>query len=238
MTILPRSRDQRRGTLPLCCEACGACSGPLFCATAPRQASDPSPAAAIAINRMIRMVVIRIVVDCSDARRMEEVVCLAADTILHLAPEAGDVPRGWEKRLASTRTIFLRIVAVTSSLTVLTLALVGCGEIATSARLGRGPTFLLDGSGRLASFRIYGPQTGHRIGTPFDAKSLVWCVQPTAGYFEGTRVNRLTLNFGTYQPDTRRSYLQAALWLSSLRRLSITFWPKRRTRPLPEVFST
>ena len=75
-------------------------------------------------------------------------------------------------------------------------ALVSCGEIATSARLERGPTFLLDGSGRLASFRIYGPRTGHRIGTPFDARSLVWCVQPTAGYFEGTRVHRLTLRFG------------------------------------------
>jgi len=75
-------------------------------------------------------------------------------------------------------------------------ALVSCGEIATSARLDRGPRFLLDGSGRLASFRIYGPRTGHKIGTPFDAKSLVWCVQPTAGYFEGIRVHRLALNFG------------------------------------------
>lgn len=34
------------------------------------------------------------------------------------------------------------------------------------------------------------------MGTPLDAKSLVWCVQPTAGYFDGIRVHRLTLNFG------------------------------------------
>ena len=105
-------------------------------------------------------------------------------------------PSSPEGRLVSS-AMSRRIVAVIGGLTALMLAvLVGCGEIATSARLDRGPTFLLDGSGRLASFRIYGPQTGHRIGTPFDAKSLVWCVQPTAGYFEGIRVHRLALNFG------------------------------------------
>ena len=35
---------------------------------------------------------------------------------------------------------------------------------------------------------------------PFDAKSLVLSVQPTAGYFEGIRVHRLALNFGIAPP--------------------------------------
>lgn len=94
-----------------------------------------------------------------------------------------------------------RVLAAISSLTALMLAaLVSCGEIATSARLDRGPRFLLDGSSRLASFRTYGPRTGHKIGMPFDAKSLVLSVQPTAGYFEATRVHRLALNFGIAPP--------------------------------------
>ena len=75
--------------------------------------------------------------------------------------------------------------------------LIGCGETPTSARLKRGPRFLLDGSGRLASFRVYAPQPGHRIAAPFDAKSLVWHIQPTAGYFKGDRVHQLTVNLGT-----------------------------------------
>ena len=76
------------------------------------------------------------------------------------------------------------------------VGLAGCFETKTSARLQNGPKFLFDGSGRLASFRIYGPQPGHRIATPFDAKSLAWYVQPSEGYFKGSPVQRLAVEYG------------------------------------------
>ena len=93
--------------------------------------------------------------------------------------------------------MLLRRLAISRVLTMTLTLLIGCGEIPTSARLESGPRFLLDGSGQLASFRIYGPQPGRRIATPFDAKSLVWNIQPTAGYFKGDRVHHFALNFGT-----------------------------------------
>src|SRR5438094_9943183 len=68
-----------------------------------------------------------------------------------------------------------------------------CREIPTSVKVGNGPSFSFHGSGRLASFRIYGPQPGYKIATPFDAKSLVWRVQPTEGYFKGARVEGLKI---------------------------------------------
>ncbi len=72
-----------------------------------------------------------------------------------------------------------------------------CREIPTSVKVGNGPSFSFDGSGRLASFRIYGPQPGYKIATPFDAKSLVWRVQPTEGYFKGARVEGLKIEYGS-----------------------------------------
>jgi len=75
------------------------------------------------------------------------------------------------------------------------LPLVGCVEWPTTAEIGQGPSFLLRGSGRLASFRIYGPQPDRKIATPFDEKSLVWRVQPSEGYFKGTPVARLALEY-------------------------------------------
>src|SRR6267142_1501469 len=47
----------------------------------------------------------------------------------------------------------------------------GCREVPTSVGVGSGPSFSLNGSGRLASLRVYGPRSGHKI--PFDQKSLV-----------------------------------------------------------------
>src|SRR5260370_38105597 len=76
------------------------------------------------------------------------------------------------------------------------LALGGC-EIPTSAKIGNGPAFSFRGSGRLASFRIYGPQPDHRIATPFDEKSLVWRVQPLEGYFKGAQVQWLEVKAGS-----------------------------------------
>lgn len=86
----------------------------------------------------------------------------------------------------------------------LLLTLGGCREIPTSAKIGNGPSFLFTGSGRLASFRIYGPRQGHKISTPFDEKSLVWRVQPADGYFKGEHVQRLKIEYG----QLPRGYVQ------------------------------
>ena len=72
----------------------------------------------------------------------------------------------------------------------------GC-EVPTTLRVGDGPSFSFHGSGQLASFRVYGPQPGHKIATPFDEKSLVWRVEPIEGYFKGTRVQGLNVAYGT-----------------------------------------
>ena len=82
------------------------------------------------------------------------------------------------------------------AISVVTLTLEACREVPTSAKLYAGPTFSLGGSGRLASFRIYGPQPGHKIATPFDAKSLVWRLEPAEGYFKGSRVEELKIVYG------------------------------------------
>jgi len=85
--------------------------------------------------------------------------------------------------------VFLIVVSVIPVLS-------GCREIPTSATVKNGPLFLLHGSGRLASFRIYGPKPGRKIAVPFDAKSLVWRVQPAEGYFKGSPVEGLQIEYG------------------------------------------
>ncbi len=72
-----------------------------------------------------------------------------------------------------------------------------CREIPTSVTIGTGPSFSLRGSGRLASFRLYGPQPGHKIATPFDQKSLVWRIQPAEGYLRGVQVEHLEIKYGS-----------------------------------------
>lgn len=92
-----------------------------------------------------------------------------------------------------------RQVSAAASLWILMLGCIGaigCGEIPTSAQLGRGPAFLLDGNGKLASFRVYGPQAGHKIATPFNANELVWEIHASAGYFQGASVRHLLIEFG------------------------------------------
>jgi hypothetical protein len=76
------------------------------------------------------------------------------------------------------------------------LALLSC-EVRTSVRLGSGPSFSLGGSGRLASFTIYGPQSGHKIATPNDAKSQVWSIQPAGGYPDSVPVTHMNLVYGS-----------------------------------------
>jgi hypothetical protein len=63
----------------------------------------------------------------------------------------------------------------------------GC-EVGTSVRLEGGPSFALEGSGRLASLSVYGPRPGHKIATPLDTKSLVWNIEPMKGSPSGVLV--------------------------------------------------
>ena len=93
------------------------------------------------------------------------------------------------------------------------VALFGC-EVSTSANLGSGPSFSLDGSGHLVSFTIYRPQPGRRIAVPNDAKSEVWSFQ-VSGNSRGDLVSRMTLLYGRvpsgYVQTTPRSGTAAAL---------------------------
>ena len=94
-------------------------------------------------------------------------------------------------------TIQNRTLRFTTLCPILFLALLACREIPTSVRVESGPTFSFRGSGRLASFRIYGPQPGHKIATPFDNKSVIWRIQPAEGYFKGASVSHLKLAYGS-----------------------------------------
>jgi len=75
------------------------------------------------------------------------------------------------------------------------LTLLGC-EVATSVRLTAGPSFSLDGSGRLVSFTVYGPQPGHKIATPLDTKSLMWRIEPTSDSPSGAFVTGMEIAYG------------------------------------------
>ena len=92
----------------------------------------------------------------------------------------------------------------TLALIFLLLSILGC-EVATSMKIGSGPSFSLNGSGRLASFRVYGPQAEHRIATPFDSKSLVWRIEPTGGYFKGSAVFGLNVQYGHVPSEYRQT---------------------------------
>jgi hypothetical protein len=73
------------------------------------------------------------------------------------------------------------------------ILLLGC-EVKTSASLGSGPSFSLDGSGHLASFTVYAPQPGRKIATPNDAKSEVWSVRSVNS--RGEMVSRMDVLYG------------------------------------------
>ena len=73
------------------------------------------------------------------------------------------------------------------------LVLLGC-EVKTSANLGSGPSFSLDGSGHLTSFTVYVPRAGRKIATPNDAKSEVWSIRPVSS--RGEMVARMNLLYG------------------------------------------
>jgi hypothetical protein len=79
------------------------------------------------------------------------------------------------------------------------LMLVACEppEIPTAVKVGPGPSFVLTGSGRLASFTVYAPMSGQKVAFPHgDVSTVVWQISSSTGYFDGARVNGLDLIYG------------------------------------------
>jgi hypothetical protein len=79
----------------------------------------------------------------------------------------------------------------------------GC-EVSTSAKVRGGPTFSLNGSGRLVVFRVYGPRPGRKIATPVDAQSLMWSIEPTIDSPSGVLVAGMEIAYG----EVPRGYVQ------------------------------
>jgi hypothetical protein len=79
----------------------------------------------------------------------------------------------------------------------LLLVLSSCREIPTSVSVGNGPSFSLGGSGRLATFTVYAPQSNQKIAFPDrDLASVVWQVTASKGYSAGSHVKGLQLTYG------------------------------------------
>jgi len=73
---------------------------------------------------------------------------------------------------------------------------IGC-ERPTLAEISSGPSFSFSGSGRLAIFTVYAPQTGRRIAPAHrDVADIAWQVKASNGYFAGTRVQGMQLTYG------------------------------------------
>jgi len=96
----------------------------------------------------------------------------------------------------------MRVLVPVAAISLL-LTISGC-EVSTSATIHSGPAFSLEGSGRLVSFRVYGPQIGRKIATPNDEKSLVWSIKPITGD-AGALVARMEVVYGAVP----RGYAQA-----------------------------
>jgi hypothetical protein len=95
--------------------------------------------------------------------------------------------------------MILKKITIWFAVGALLALLEGCepSEIATSVQVGTGPSFSLTGSGRLASLTVFAPLNGQKVAYPdTDVSSVVWQVQASKGYFEGTRVQGLRLTYG------------------------------------------
>lgn len=79
---------------------------------------------------------------------------------------------------------------------VFAVGFLGC-EVGTSVRLDKGPSFSLDGSGRVVSFSVWGPRPGHKIATPLDAKSLLWKIEPMSSSPSGVMAVLLDIKYGS-----------------------------------------
>jgi hypothetical protein len=96
----------------------------------------------------------------------------------------------------------MRVLILVAAISLL-LTINGC-EVGTSVRIGAGPTFSFDGSGRFVSFHVYGPRPGRMIATPVDAKSLMWSIEPTSDAPSGVSVTGMEIAYG----KVPRSYIQ------------------------------
>lgn len=99
-------------------------------------------------------------------------------------------------RLRPNRKLILVNAARVLSLGLCTLGCFGC-EVGTSVRLENGPRFLLDGSGRVVSFRVYGPLPGHKMATVASSKSLIWDIEPSSGSPSGVMAAALDIEYGS-----------------------------------------
>jgi hypothetical protein len=89
------------------------------------------------------------------------------------------------------------LLAVVTVISVLISSSCERPEIPTTVKVEAGPSFLIRGSGRLASFTVYAPENGRKIAFPYkDVASVVWQVQSSKGYFGGTYVDGLDLQYG------------------------------------------
>lgn len=87
---------------------------------------------------------------------------------------------------------------ITLFLLAYSICLFSCSrERPTSIVVGTEPSFSFSGSGKLASFTIYGPMSGERIALPdSDVATVVWQIKTSRGYFNGTQVEGILLLFG------------------------------------------
>jgi len=98
----------------------------------------------------------------------------------------------------TTRTQKLKNTLLLVFLTACLTYVAACDwEKPTSVRVSSGPSFVFSGSGRLASFTVYAPQTGQRIASPnSDVATVVWQIKASDGYFKGTHVEHMQLAYG------------------------------------------
>jgi hypothetical protein len=88
--------------------------------------------------------------------------------------------------------------AATMLLIVCSMCFISCSkERPTTVAVGPGLSFSFAGSGRLASFTVYGPQSGQRIALPdSDVASVIWQIKTSKGYFSGAQVQDFQLKYG------------------------------------------
>src|ERR1700724_3539907 len=81
----------------------------------------------------------------------------------------------------------------------LLILLGGCepSEVPTTVQVASGPSFSLQGSGRLASFTVFAPLSGQKIAYPdTDISTVIWQIQASKGYFRGRDVQGLQVIYG------------------------------------------
>lgn len=81
----------------------------------------------------------------------------------------------------------------------LLILLGGCepSEVPTTVQVASGPSFSLQGSGRLGSFTVFAPLSGQKIAYPdTDIAAVIWQIQASKGYFRGEGVQGLRVIYG------------------------------------------